>query len=161
MVNTRITTDIGKGESKLDFFLEKKIKEYQERVDYVVDKTGNVYTIISERLKKIIWPNEYYPYDESIVTIDRKGIVKRMGFVSSKKNPDDPNRWFREKGSEEILENVNKDKKKRSSDSDFSIAETSQSLTKQPNKSNKELWIIGGLLLIFVPLAYFFWNKKK
>jgi len=54
MGNTRITTDIGKGENKLDFLLEKKIKEHQEGVDYVVDKAGNVYTIISERLKKII-----------------------------------------------------------------------------------------------------------
>jgi len=161
MGNTRITTDTGKGENKLDFLLEKKIKEHQEGVDYVVDKAGNVYTIISERLKKIIWPNEYYPYDESIVTIDRQGIIKRMGFVSSKENSNDPNEWFREKGSKEILESVNKDKKRGDLSSDFSIVETSQPLTKQLNRSNKEFWIIGGLLLLFVPLAYFFWKKKK
>jgi hypothetical protein len=34
--------------------LEKKIKEYKEGIDYEVDKTGNFYTILSERLKKII-----------------------------------------------------------------------------------------------------------
>jgi len=62
-----------------------------------------------------------------------------MGFVSSKENPNDPNEWFCKKGSKEILENVNKDKKQRSLGGDFSITETSQPLTKQPNKSNKKL----------------------
>ena len=163
MVNTRITTDIGKGEGKLDFLLEKKIKEYQEGVDYVVDETGDVYTVISERLKKIVWPNEYYPYDESIVTIDRQGIVKRMGFVSSKENSNDPNKWFREKGSKEILERVNKIKEGKSFCDSFSIVKKedfSQSLTKQPNKNDKALWIIGGLLFL-APLTYFFVRNKK
>jgi len=61
-----------------------------------------------------------------------------MGFVSSKENSNDPNEWFREKGSKEILESVNKDKKRGDLSSDFSIVETSQPLTKQLNRSNKE-----------------------
>jgi hypothetical protein len=36
------------------FALEKKISEYKEGVDYNVDEVGNLYTILSERLEKVI-----------------------------------------------------------------------------------------------------------
>jgi len=51
MENKRVEIDIGRNEG---FVLEKKIKEYKEGVDYEVDKTGNFYTILSERLKSVV-----------------------------------------------------------------------------------------------------------
>jgi hypothetical protein len=52
---TDIKIDSGKrGINCLAFPLEEKIRKYKEGVDYEIDKTGNFYTILSERLKKII-----------------------------------------------------------------------------------------------------------
>jgi hypothetical protein len=52
METKRVEIDTDKNES--GFILEKKIKEYKEGVDYEADKTGNFYTILSERLKSVI-----------------------------------------------------------------------------------------------------------
>ena len=50
----RVEIDSGRGENGLVFSLEEKIKKYEKGVDYEVDQTGNFYTILSERLKKVI-----------------------------------------------------------------------------------------------------------
>jgi len=84
MVNIRQITDISSG-----FDLEKVIKKFQERIDYTVDKTGNYYTILSERLKEVIWPGDYLNYAESIVAIDREGKINSWRFA--KQNPTDIN----------------------------------------------------------------------
>jgi len=58
----KIRRDIDCGKKELNeviFELEEKIKEYEKGIDYEVDKTGNFYTILSEKLKKVIWPNDY------------------------------------------------------------------------------------------------------
>jgi hypothetical protein len=54
MKKQRIISDIGKGGVNPTFPLEEKIKEYEVGVDYTVDETGNIYTILSERLKEVI-----------------------------------------------------------------------------------------------------------
>ncbi len=92
MKKQRIISDIGKGGINSTFPLEEKIKEYEKGLDYTVDETGNVYTILTERLKGVIWPNDNYPYDESIVTIDRQKVVQEW----RSKSHDDPNGWIHE-----------------------------------------------------------------
>jgi len=52
MKTSRVEIDTGK--NNLSFVLEKKVREYREGIDYVVDETGNFYTILSERLKRVI-----------------------------------------------------------------------------------------------------------
>jgi len=54
MKKQRIISDIGKGGINSTFPLEEKIKEYEKGLDYTVDETGNVYTILTERLKGVI-----------------------------------------------------------------------------------------------------------
>jgi len=88
-VNKRITFDISP-----DFTLEKKLKGYTVGVDYAIDKTGNYYTILSESLKETLWPNDWSfgHGNESIMIVDRQGLIKKMRFTSFKKNPDKPNK---------------------------------------------------------------------
>jgi hypothetical protein len=51
-----VVIDSGKKSQKgiIIFPLELKIREFEEKVDYEIDETGKYYTILSERLKKII-----------------------------------------------------------------------------------------------------------
>lgn len=90
---TRVEIDTGKGEiSKLAFPLIEKIKGCKEGIDYTVNKSGDCYAILSEKLKKDIWPDDYYPYDYSYVVIDKQGLVQGWRLVSLRESSVDPNR---------------------------------------------------------------------
>lgn len=104
MKKQRIISDIGRVGDSPHFPLEEKIKEHKRGIDYTVDETGNIYTILSEKLKEVIWPNDNCFYDESIVVIDRQKLVQKL----ESDRPNDPNWWVHEYFRNRVLEGEKK-----------------------------------------------------
>ena len=169
----RVEIDTGKGTDGLfTFDLEKEIKKYEKGIDYTVDSTNNYYTVISEKLKSIIWPNDHYPYDESIVFIDRQGKVQSMRVVGSKESPTEPYKQYNEGGFKEVEKDIDKvefprlnDKKKSGGSLKYY---TCQGDIVDSSKESKIPWIVGSLLLFSIPLSFFLvkktilcWRKKR
>lgn len=159
----RITTDTGSNNNS-QFLLEEKIKQYQEGVDYFVDETNSLYTIVSKKLKNEVWPNEYYPYDETVVLVDRSGWIKRMGFVSSKENPNEPNKKFIEKvkegNFEQFIVNENENNQQKTETYQRLVSETKNEVNNlKDNKNPWLIWLFGASFLL-VPFVFFLIFKK-
>lgn len=161
MKRKEVKIDSGKWEENcLDFSLEKKIKEYKEGIDYEVDKTGNFYTILSERLKKIIWPDDSFHY-EAVVAIDRQGKIE--GWRIQADNPREPYEKVVKGGLEEIMDDFEKGGKVvdgfQEVDKSFNQFQKKHEITN--NRGSNIFLIIGvALLLAFSLLFYRFILKK-
>jgi len=117
-----------------DSLIEKIEKEYKKGVDYTVDKTGNFYTILSEKLEKSIWPNDCSPWERTwgkpsvVVDKEKKKVQKATFYVEGNSES---------KGDE---------------------TKTEQNFVSPPlsKNSDKLLWGAGGASLFFLALVFFF-----